>query len=372
MGAIPAFQLGMLVAAGLTDGGTYTPGVSIALSFDSAYSSGDHLFYVTSGGSMEGSSTCSGQSVDSSATTLTMPASGSVTIVAMRATGYGVGVVYETMTVTAAANPLPPLPPSPPPLVPCPDMGSGWTTKTLDEAVGYKVHHKVEDSLLHLYLEADTTGWLGFGFAEPTSGHMKGADMVTAAVVNGEVVVDDRYAAFAGTTYSAANNYVNGYSGLTAAVDDHADWTIVSGGEADGHTFVWVTRELVTADAQDRPVVAGMNRIVYAYGSTDAVGYHGANRGSGTEVFFGTSSSLDFPRTTACGRRPSTTTSFPRRSPRTPASRSPSRPTPTATSSRSAPGTDQVQPPRHPPHLQGQRLLFGPRRAAALLVPPDG
>ena len=179
--------------------------------------------------------------------------------------------------------------------VDCPSVGDGWTTSTLDASISYVVHHKVVGSVLHVRLSAATTGWLGFGFAEPSSGHMKGADMVTAAVVSGDVRAEDRYADFAATTYAPSTSYANGYAGLTAALDTHDDWTIVSGSELGGTTEVWLTRPLVTGDYQDRDVVSGPNRIVWAWSGADSVSYHGSNRGSGMITFFGSAASADIP-----------------------------------------------------------------------------
>ena len=68
----------------------------------------------------------------------------------------------------------------------CPSYGSptSWNNVTLDSAISYVLHHKVEgtgaSAVLHLRLEAAHTGWLGFGLSEPQSGHMKGSDLVTA------------------------------------------------------------------------------------------------------------------------------------------------------------------------------------------------
>ena len=54
---------------------------------------------------------------------------------------------------------------------------AGFTSQSLSTPVGYKVHHRVvNDEILELILEiSDTTNnWMGFGFAEQGSGHMKG------------------------------------------------------------------------------------------------------------------------------------------------------------------------------------------------------
>ena len=170
----------------------------------------------------------------------------------------------------------------------CSDYGPGWSNTTLDPSIGYVAYHKVVGSTLHLRLIGLTQGWLGFGIAEPTSGHMKGSDLLTVAVVGGTVVADDRYAVFAPTTYNADGTFQNGYMGLDAVKDTSNDWTIVQGSEANGVTDVYVTRELDTGDTQDRVIASGLNRIVWAYSTTtDGVAYHGSTRGSTSAVFFG-------------------------------------------------------------------------------------
>ena len=104
----------------------------------------------------------------------------------------------------------------------CPNSGTGWTTQLLNTAIDYKIHHKVVgSSTLHIVLDAltPTSGgrWLGFGFAEQNSGHMKGSDIVTATIENGVVKVDDRYADFAPSKYTEVTG--TSYEGLTASID---------------------------------------------------------------------------------------------------------------------------------------------------------
>jgi len=177
----------------------------------------------------------------------------------------------------------------------CTDPGTGWTSTTLDASINYVALYKVDGGVLSLRLRATTTGWLGFGLAEPASGHMKGSDLLTVSVsASGKVSADDRYAAFAPTTYSLPSA-ANGYSGLTAAPDTHNDWTIVSGSEEGGVTEVWVTRPLGTGDHQDRNITSGPNRIVWSWGATDVVAYHGSNRGTSSATFYGSSAAQAFP-----------------------------------------------------------------------------
>ena len=92
-------------------------------------------------------------------------------------------------------------------------------------AIADEVFHRVEDATLHLLLRANnvaSTTWLGFGFAESTSGHMKGSDLVTVQITNGVATVDDRYADFAANGYDESTG-VSTLSTLMATKDKHND-----------------------------------------------------------------------------------------------------------------------------------------------------
>lgn len=168
----------------------------------------------------------------------------------------------------------------------CPSYGTGWYNVTLDASISYVLHHKVvgtgSDAVLHIRMEAKHSGWLGFGLAEHQSGHMKGSDLVTAYVTSsGKVHAEDRYAAFAANQYTPSTG-TQSFPTLTAAVDQHQDWTVVSGFEVDGKTAVHISRPVSTGDSQDRTFTPLQpTRIVWAYGASDTVGGHsGAARGS--------------------------------------------------------------------------------------------
>lgn len=115
---------------------------------------------------------------------------------------------------------------------------------------------------------------------------MKGSDLVTAYVTSsGDVQVKDRYAPFVPVSYDTATGAAS-YPGLTAIADDHNDWAIHNGFRtADGYMRVDMSRPLDTGDAQDRPIAVGPQRIVWAWGESGAVGYHGSHRGTGTIEF---------------------------------------------------------------------------------------
>lgn len=143
----------------------------------------------------------------------------------------------------------------------------------------------VTDAALFGENASAAAAWVGLGIGEPTSGSMVGADIVTAefgsdpaacTLVNrhvpsvavpldsstgGDAIFPEPDAPCAGETWR-----------LSACAVDAAAGTVT----------MEVDRPLAAANAaQDRPVVAGRNVLMYAYG--DGFGYHGGRR-HGTEV----------------------------------------------------------------------------------------
>uniref|UniRef100_A0A7S1YDW0 DOMON domain-containing protein n=1 Tax=Sexangularia sp. CB-2014 TaxID=1486929 RepID=A0A7S1YDW0_9EUKA len=110
-------------------------------------------------------------------------------------------------------------------------------------------------------------GWFGFGIGEPTSGSMAGADMLIVQVdrVAGRVTLSDRFA--------------DGF--VLPSVDNCADWSVVTATIDDDEVYVEATRLLDTGDSQDRVIRLGEpERVLYAWGSSTEVQYHGSsNRG---------------------------------------------------------------------------------------------
>lgn len=146
-----------------------------------------------------------------------------------------------------------------------------------DLEMNYKIHWTVLNDEIRIALEVRTAGWIGFGIGEPTSGSMPGADIVHAHItLAGEVMVYDRYA------------LVKGYPDE----DICNDWQLVGGQETNGTTIVELKRKLITNDPQDRNIVPGPNRIIWAYGTQDTFGYHGQNRMVGAITFYGSVQSV--------------------------------------------------------------------------------
>jgi len=131
----------------------------------------------------------------------------------------------------------------------------------------------VETETITIAMQVKTTGWVGFGLGEPTSGSMPGADIIVGMVRDGKAEITDRHA----------------IDKIMPIVDDCQDWVLINGEENDGVTIIEASRKLNTKDNQDRPVMGGSVRIVYAYAATglDVFDYHGPNRHGTAQVLFG-------------------------------------------------------------------------------------
>lgn len=153
-------------------------------------------------------------------------------------------------------------------------------TAVLDDK--YTLHWRVEGDDILIGVVVQTSGWVGFGIAEESSGSMPGADIFSAWVdANGHPHIQDRY--------SVAKSL--------PSIDECQDWGLVAAHEANGVTTVEVRRKLDTGDSQDRKIfrpsaeqlargIPFATRIIYAYGATDTFGYHGPNRRATAVEFF--------------------------------------------------------------------------------------
>lgn len=116
----------------------------------------------------------------------------------------------------------------------------------------FTMYWRVDGSKLFLGLLVKTTGWIGFGFSEPSVGSMPGADVLVSQVIDGKRTIEDRYTvAFA-----------------EPLPDDCQDWTFLAAStNADTNlTALEVSRPLDTGDnTQDRAVAPGVMRVIFAY-----------------------------------------------------------------------------------------------------------
>ncbi|XP_042358874.1 DBH-like monooxygenase protein 2 homolog [Plectropomus leopardus] len=111
-------------------------------------------------------------------------------------------------------------------------------------------------------LIVNTTGWVSFGFSP--NGGMKGSDIVIGGVGSSGTYFSDRHAT--GNTMPV--------------VDDQQSYTLLSLNESDGQTIMTVQRPIQLCDDQDFYIPTQSVKVIYAYGNTDDIVYHGALRGT--------------------------------------------------------------------------------------------
>lgn len=167
----------------------------------------------------------------------------------------------------------------------CTDDGNFTNEVTLDAASEYTLRYRVdrESSRLVIGLRARTTGWMGFGLSE--SGHMMGSDIVTAAVVGGQPRVEDRFADW--DAYP--------FDGVLPTQDKCNNWDVICSSESDGYSEFIMQRPLDTKDSQDRVVANKDMYVVFAWGTSDTISYHGTRRGTTVVNFFNPVSNFTAP-----------------------------------------------------------------------------
>nr|XP_061842955.1 DBH-like monooxygenase protein 2 homolog isoform X1 [Nerophis lumbriciformis] len=107
-----------------------------------------------------------------------------------------------------------------------------------------------------------TTGWIGFGLSP--NGDMTGADLVMGGVDSNRTYFKDYY--------SATNTMPD--------VDQVQSYTLVSLTESQGETVMTFTRAFQTCDNQDLQITDKPMNLIYAYGATDEITFHGAQAGT--------------------------------------------------------------------------------------------
>ncbi|XP_045916784.1 DBH-like monooxygenase protein 2 homolog [Micropterus dolomieu] len=111
-------------------------------------------------------------------------------------------------------------------------------------------------------LVVNTTGWVGFGLS--SKGDMDGADIVMGGFGPSGSYFKDYYAT--GDTMPL--------------VDKQQSYTLLSLTESEGQTIVKFARSIQSCDDQDFQITAEPIKLIYAYGLTDVISYHGARRGT--------------------------------------------------------------------------------------------
>ncbi|RUS27037.1 DOMON domain-containing protein [Jimgerdemannia flammicorona] len=142
----------------------------------------------------------------------------------------------------------------------------------------YTLYWRVDQaaSVIYLALDVATAGWVGFGIADPNGGGMRGSDIVTLSVTSNEThsvtSLTDRYA----------------LQHAIPSEDTCNQWNVTGGWQSGNRTVVAFNRKLDTGDTQDRPIKAGLVKILVAYSAdgNKQVAYHGSNKHASSVTFF--------------------------------------------------------------------------------------
>ncbi|KAM4521948.1 DBH-like monooxygenase protein 2 homolog isoform 1-T1 [Odontesthes bonariensis] len=111
-------------------------------------------------------------------------------------------------------------------------------------------------------LAVKSTGWVSFGLSP--NGGMKGSDIVMGGLGPSGSYFTDRH---------AKGNFM-------PLVDEEQSYTLLSMTENDGETVMRFQRSIQACDDKDFHITAQPIKIIYAYGTTDDIRYHGTQRGT--------------------------------------------------------------------------------------------
>uniref|UniRef100_A0A3Q0R9R4 Monooxygenase, DBH-like 1, like n=1 Tax=Amphilophus citrinellus TaxID=61819 RepID=A0A3Q0R9R4_AMPCI len=111
-------------------------------------------------------------------------------------------------------------------------------------------------------LAVNTTGWVGFGLSP--NGDMMGADIVIGGLGPKGSYFTDRY--------STGNSMPK--------VDMQQSYTLLSMSENQNQTIMTFRRSIKACDDKDFQITAQPIKLIYAYGKTDDISYHGGRRGT--------------------------------------------------------------------------------------------
>lgn len=190
----------------------------------------------------------------------------------------------------------------------------GWEwhgTQMLEPSVNFSVSWFMGDGNVTLQLSADTTAWIGFGISESTTGSMLGADVVTVSpntdAVSGGTIAPG---ADAQDVVDVTDMFVPWASFPlregTAPFpfrDVCQSWDVLEADLTAQSQRVVITRSLdANGDSQDRDIVNGTNRVIYAWGNASdsaatVMAYHGSRRGATALNFATGATTLSLPET---------------------------------------------------------------------------
>jgi len=132
----------------------------------------------------------------------------------------------------------------------------------------YTIHWRSDEQYIYIGMTAKTDGWVAMAL-QPGS-RMKDADMVFGFVKDGSVEVQD--------LYSTGDFGPHPPDSELGGTDDILTF---GGREEGGFTTIEFKRLLTTTDKYDISIQKGVNKIIWAYGSSDSLTAKHSTRGYG-------------------------------------------------------------------------------------------
>ena len=132
----------------------------------------------------------------------------------------------------------------------------------------YEIYWRSDEQYVYIGLKANTNGWVAVAI-QPGS-RMKDADMLLGFIENGETTVHDQF-----STGNFGPHLPDTELGGTEDILEYG------GNEESGFTIIEFKRALDTGDKYDMPLSEGINKIIWAFGSSDNPALKHSARGYG-------------------------------------------------------------------------------------------
>jgi len=173
----------------------------------------------------------------------------------------------------------PAAPPSDPPAAPVvtPGAAINWAADGVISADEYQqsktygnfsIAWSNDSNYIYVGMKAKTAGWVAVGFGAETA--MKNADIIEGFVKDGNLTIEDMFCAVEIGPHPPDIQSGGAYDILASA-----------GKFDNGYTTVEFKRKLDTGDKFDRPLVKGINKIIWAYSNEPVLTFKHSSRGSG-------------------------------------------------------------------------------------------
>ena len=132
----------------------------------------------------------------------------------------------------------------------------------------YTIYWSNDAEYVYIGMKAKTAGWVAVGFGAETL--MKNADIIMGSVTDGKLSIADM-----SSTGEFGPHPPDTQLGGT-------DDILASGGKVDnGYTTIEFKRKLNTGDKFDKPLIMGINKIIWAYSSEPVLTLKHSSRGTG-------------------------------------------------------------------------------------------